>query len=344
MLEKPDIPEEKISAKLQDEYGLRVAQVDFLPLGADQRTAVYRVVTDDASPYFCKLRSGIFDETCVSLPKFLADQGIAAIIAPLPTNRGQLWASLDKYKLILYPFVEGRDGYEIDLSDKHWIDFGAALKRIHAAPFPSALVERIPHESWSPKWREALRIHLDRVGEPAFGDDTAAALGEFLIAERETILDLVGRADRLAQAMAARKRDFSVCHSDLHAGNILIDPGGELYIVDWDDVIQASKERDLMFAGGGQFGAARTPREEEALFYRGYGQTEIDPIALAYYRYERIVQDLAIYCEQIIQSTASGPDRELALRYFKSNFLSNNTIEIAYASDRSPKSLTAEGS
>ncbi|HEX7588011.1 MAG TPA: aminoglycoside phosphotransferase family protein, partial [Anaerolineae bacterium] len=61
---------------------------------------------------------------------------------------------------------------------------------------------------------------------------------------------------------------------------------------------------------------------------------EIDPIALAYYRYERIVQDLAIYCDQIFLSTTGGPDRELTLRYFKSNFLANNTIEIAYASDK----------
>ena len=49
MLEKPDLPDEKIIACLQAEYGLRVATIAFLPLGADLNTAVYRVVADDGT-------------------------------------------------------------------------------------------------------------------------------------------------------------------------------------------------------------------------------------------------------------------------------------------------------
>jgi len=115
---------------LQDEYGLRVVQVAFLPLGADLNTAVYRVVADDETPYFVKLRRGVFDETAVALPKSLRDQGIVQIIAPLTTKTGRLWASLDAFKLILYPFVEGHNGFEVDLSDHQWVDFGTALKCI----------------------------------------------------------------------------------------------------------------------------------------------------------------------------------------------------------------------
>ncbi len=88
MLEKPDLPDEKIIACLQAEYGLHVAAIAFLPLGADLNTAVYRVVADDGTAYFLKLRSGVFDETSVALPKFLSDQGIAQIIAPLATRPG----------------------------------------------------------------------------------------------------------------------------------------------------------------------------------------------------------------------------------------------------------------
>src|SRR3990172_9193385 len=104
MLEKPDLHDEKIIACLQDEYGLPVVQVAFLPLGADLNTAVYRAVADDETPYFVKLRWGVFDEITVALPRFLSGQGIAQIIAPLTTQTGQLWANLDAFKLILYPF------------------------------------------------------------------------------------------------------------------------------------------------------------------------------------------------------------------------------------------------
>jgi spectinomycin phosphotransferase len=230
----------------------------------------------------------------VALPKFLADQGIGHIIAPIATKTGQLWASLDALKLILYPFVEGRNGYEVDLSDRHWRDLGIVLKRIHTGVIPPALTSRIPRETYSPQWREVVKTFLKQIESEAFDDGVAIRLLAFLMARRDQILDLVGRAERLAAVLLSRSPEFVLCHSDLHAGNILIDANGALYIVDWDNPILALKERDLMFIGGGQFGARRTPREEETLFYQGYGQTQTDPIALAYYRYERIVRHCSL--------------------------------------------------
>lgn len=164
MLEQPDIQDERIIACLQDEYGLLVIQVAFLPLGADLNTAVYRAVAEDETPYFVKLRRGVFDETAVVLPKFLSDQGIGQIIAPVATKTGQLWGSLDAFKVILYPFVEGHNGYEVDLSDRQWGEFGAALKRIHTAVVPPALIGRIQRETYSPRWREIVKTFLARIG------------------------------------------------------------------------------------------------------------------------------------------------------------------------------------
>jgi spectinomycin phosphotransferase len=333
MLEAPDLQKDRIAACLQDAYGLRVAQVTFLPLGADLNTAVYRAVADDGTPYFVKLRRGNFDEIAVTLPKFLSDQGIGQIIAPLATRAGELRADLDTFKVILYPFVEGHNGYEIDLSDRHWVDLGAALRRIHSVAAPAGLARCIPPESYAPRWRDIVRASLGRAGGDTFADPAAARLAAFLMARRAEILDLVDRAERLAGVLAARSLEFVVCHSDIHAGNVLIDACAALYIVDWDNPILAPKERDLMYAGGAQFGSRRTPQEEELLFYLGYGPATIDPVALAYYRYERIVEDIAVFCEQLFLSSEGGEDREQSLRYLASNFLPNNTIEIAYNSD-----------
>jgi len=152
--------------------------------------------------------------------------------------------------------------------------------------------------------------------------------------KRAEVLDLVERAERLAEELQAREPEFILCHSDIHAGNILIDGNGAFYIVDWDNPILAPKERDLMYAGGGQFLNTRTPQEEETLFYEGYGQTEIDPAALAYYRYERIVQDISEFCQDIFLTDEGGEDREQAFYYLSSNFLPGGVIEIAYRSDR----------
>ena len=342
MLEKPDLQDGKIIACLQDEYGLLAVQVTFLPLGADRDTAVYRAVADDETAYFVKLRRGVFDETSVALPKCLSNQGIVQIIAPLATKTGQLWANLDAFKLILYPFVEGHDGYEVDLSDRQWVDFGTALKRIHTAVVPPALIRRIQQESYSPHWREIVKMFLEHVENDAFDDPVAAILSAFLKARRDQILDLVGRAERLARALQSRPLEFILCHSDVHAGNILIDANGAFYIVDWDNPILAPKERDLMFVGGGLMGARHTPQEEETLFYRGYGQTQIDPTALAYYRYERIIQDIAVFCERIFLTREGDEDREQSLQYLASSFVPNGVLEIAYESDRTLEELGSE--
>lgn len=338
MLEKPDLQDQKIIACLQDDYGLLVDQVAFLPLGADLNTVAYRIVAENKMPYFVKLRRGVFDETSVALPKFLNDQGIVQIIDPLATKTGQLWANLDAFHLILYPFVEGHNGYEVDLSERHWSDFGTALKSIHTAVVPPALIRRIQRETYSPRWREIVKTFLARVETDSFDDPVAVKLARFLKDRCDEILDLVGRAEQLAQTLQDRSPEYVLCHSDIHAGNILIDVNDALYIVDWDNPILAPKERDLMFIGGGQGFTGHTAQEEETLFYRGYGQTQIDPIALAYYRYERIIQDIAIYCEQIFLTNDGGEDREQSLRYLTSNFLSNGTIEIAYQSDQTQRS------
>jgi spectinomycin phosphotransferase len=334
MLEKPNLPDEKIIACLQADYRLRVATIVFLPLGADLNTAVYRVIVEDGTSYFLKLRSGVFDETSVTLPKFLSDQGIAEIIAPLATQAGQLWANLDAFKVIVYPFVEGRNGYEVDLSDRHWIEFGAALKRIHNTVVPPALIDHIQRETYSSKWRESVRAFMVRIETDTYDDLVAVDMAAFLQTKRVEVLDLVERTEQCAQGLRAHSPEFVLCHSDLHAGNVLITTGGALYLVDWDTLILAPKERDLMYAGGGQFGEARTPHEEERLFYWGYGPMAIDQRALAYYRYERIVEDIAVECEQIFLTSGSGKDREQALRYFISNFQPNGVVEIAYRADK----------
>jgi spectinomycin phosphotransferase len=315
MLEKPDIPDERIIACLQAEYGLRMIQVAFLPLGGDLSTAVYRAVADDGTPYFCKLKRGIFDQVSVKLPKFLSDQDIAQIIPPLVTGTGGLWAELDDFRLILYPFVEGTSGYEVELSERQWTDFGTALKRVHTTSLPPALREKIRKERYSPEWRELCRDIMKRLEDERFDDPIMVDMAAFLQSKREMILHAIGRAEQLAHTMASRPMELVVCHTDMHPGNLFIDKGGTLFIIDWDYPMLAPKERDLMFIGGGQGFKPYIAEQEETLFYRGYGQSQLDPVALTYYRYERGITDLVVESERVLSSTLGTQDRAQSLQY-----------------------------
>jgi spectinomycin phosphotransferase len=333
MLEKPDLEDERIITCLQNEYGLSVLQINFLPLGADLNSALYRVVTNDETSYFCKLRRGDFDEAAVAVPKFLSDLGVKQVIPPLTTRTGNLWVTLDPFKVILYPFVEGHNGFEVNLSAQHWVVFGKALKSLHSAVIPPSLTRSIRREEYTPKWREMVRSFLERIRGETFDEPTAAELADFLAAKHDDTLELAARSEQLAASLQVQNPEFILCHADIHAGNLLIDNSDNLYIVDWDTLCFAPKERDLMFVGAGLGGNGHTPQEEVFLFYRGYGPAHIDPIALAYYRYERIVEDIAVFCQQIFSSDEGGDDRKQSLEYLKSNYLPNHTIEIAYQSD-----------
>lgn len=333
MLEKPDLQDEKIVACVQEAYGLRVRRVEFLPLGADVNTAVYRITTD-ATPFFLKLRSGDFDETAVLLPQFLSKQGIRQVIAPLPTKTGELWTTLDRFKAVLYPFVAGQDGYELKMQPHHWEAFGTTLKNIHSVALSPSLAQALPRETFTDRWREFVKTALAGLDEAWFDDPVAQETAVLLQTERDVILDLIARAERLAQVTQAQSLEMVVCHADIHAGNILITPDDAFYIVDWDTLVLAPKERDLMYVGAGLLGRWFSPLEEEALFYPAYGHTKIDPNLLAYYRYERIVQDIAAYCAELLFTDEGGADRAKSLYYLKTNFLPDHTIAIAYQSDK----------
>jgi spectinomycin phosphotransferase len=327
MLEKPDIPETLLALRVQEEYGIPVAGLAFLPLGADENTAVYRVRTETGTTYFLKLRKN-FDEIIVRVPLLIKEQGIPAIIAPVETTAKQHSADFGEHKLILYPFIEGKDGFEVELSDEQRRRLGVTLKAIHSTPLPPDLRTRIPQETYSPYWRELLQTFLAQVESKPFGEPSAAKVADFMKSRRTEIHQLVQRAGELAFKLQSRPLERVLCHSDLHGGNILIGSHDELYIVDWDNPILAPKERDLMFIGGGIDGIWKSKREE-AIFYQGYGETDIDRTALAYYRYERILEDLVVICRQLLSTDEGGADRERSLGWFTSNFEPGGTIEIA---------------
>lgn len=332
MLEKPALDDAKIIECLHDDYGLKIAEVTFLPLGADVNTAVYRAVSTDAVPYFVKLRREVFDELSVLLPKLLHDQGITQIIEPVSTRSGALWVTLDSFNLTLYPFIEGRNGFEVDLSDAQWVEFGRALKGVHTAVIPPGLAARLQREAYSPKWRETVKRYQQQIETTTFNDPVASKLAAFLRGKGREISHLIKRAEALGAVLQAQSLQFVVCHSDIHAGNLLITEDGFLYLVDWDAPILAPKERDLMFIGGGV--VTRSTPEQEAWFYEGYGQADINPIALAYYRYERIVQDIAAYCGQILFSDEGGEDRQAGVRQLMGQWSPYDVIAMAYHADK----------
>ena len=327
MVTRPDLSDDTLRGVLADYYGLRMSAATFVPSG-DTNSAVFSVTDRSGARYFLKLRSDNFDDAAVAVAAFLHSRGIVAVMASIASVANQFSLRAHDFDWMLYPHFEGSNGFELPLSRGHWIALGAAMREVHQASPPAELARRVPREEYSPRYRAIVKALDDEVDQRRFDDPSAAGLAAVWKAHRADIRLMVEHAEHLADTIRNRSHPFVLCHTDLHAGNVLVGLNNSLAIIDWDNPILAPKERDLMFIGAGVGGIWIDAREAE-WFFAGYGATHIDPDALAYYRCERVVTDFAEYGEFIMHGKGGAEDRAEGLRKFISAFAPNNPFDMA---------------
>src|SRR5437870_4983809 len=130
MREPPSIPEEHLRACLQQQYDLIPVTLDFLPLGLDYKAGVYRVVSEQGTAYLLKVTSRPLYEPSCLVPRYLSNQGITSVVAPVPTKSNALWTKLVDWTVIVYPFIDG-DTSLTGMTNELWKKVGTIFKRIH---------------------------------------------------------------------------------------------------------------------------------------------------------------------------------------------------------------------
>lgn len=332
MLEKHVLSDLIIIECLKINYGIEAAILTFLPIGADTNASIYKVQTFDQTSYFIKLKQGQHHDISVEIVDLLQRAEIQQIIPPIKTIYGKSTQPIDDFTLIVYPFIEGQDGFSRNLTDDQWIQLGKVLKQVHEVEVPPSIQNKIRRETYSPKWRDAVRSIYNHIEADPIADEIAFKLQKFMKKNMPAIRRLVDRSEQLGKKLQDYSLKFVLCHSDIHGGNVLMDENSDIYIVDWDDPIMASKERDLMFVGGGVANVWNKLLEEK-LFYKGYGKTKINSTALTYYRHERIVEDIAVYSRELLLTTAGGKDRLEMYRQFIDMFETQGVVDIAFKTD-----------
>ena len=107
MREPPNIPEERLRACLQDQYDLSPITLEFLPRGRDYNAGVYRVVNEQGTAYLLKVTArSLYKASCL-VPRYLRDEGIISVVAPIPAKNRVLWTQLADWTVIVYPFIDG---------------------------------------------------------------------------------------------------------------------------------------------------------------------------------------------------------------------------------------------
>lgn len=330
-----------LSACLREQYDLAAITLEFLPRGYDYRAGVYRVVSAHDTVYLLKVTSRPLYEPGCLVPRYLRDQGITAVVAPIPTISGSLWTRLaeqsGKWTVMVYPFLVG-DTSLAGMTDDQWRETGRIFRQIHQVRLPPGESPSLREESFNPsgyiQWVRTFESqHLQQTprGEHG-GSGSARALRATWVAHQSTIHTAVTSLERLAAALQSRRPPYVIAHADLHPANLLRDAQGHVHVLDWDEVMLAPKERDFIFI-----------REPQArAFWEGYGlrATEenmeqndaIDWIALSYFRWERVIQDVIEEVRQVLFRDDAGEDaKATAAQRFATGFAPGNNVDAAFA-------------
>lgn len=310
-------------------YGINVNELMLLPLGADINASIYKAKTWDQS-YFVKLIYGHEHEAGLAVLALLQQAKVSLIIPPVLTIQGQLLQRINNATLMVQPFIDGQNCFSHILTDDQWIALGKCLKSIHALDVPPSIQVQLRKETFSPQWRTQIKSFyhlLEGDSGVDIVDEISKNLLNFMKIHAHEIRRLVNRAEELAKECQVDSSSFVLCHADLHGGNVIVDHNNAVYIVDWDNPILAPIERDLMFIGGG-VGNVWNKQNEVELFYQGYGEVNLDLNLLAYYRHERIVEDIAIYIQQILYSC--DKNRLELYKHFIHMFDPRGVVEIAF--------------
>jgi spectinomycin phosphotransferase len=291
---------------VRSRYGFEVMQLEYLNAGM---VSAYRM-TGPSGTFFLKLfpntpyghdASARLEGEHSLLLTLLELNVLERIPAPVRALDGGTISSFQGSMFAVYGFIEGHTIWAT------WQDsfdgIAEILGRLHAAS-PWLLARNLklpmPKENFELPFETRLLEDLRALQQATSASRSGVlALRDLLLPRRDELLGLLGRAKEFQLLVRNRSKESVIAHTDLHGGNLLLDPAGELWALDWETARVAPAEHDLWM-----FHSKFTdfiPAYERALGRR----CEMDFDLIAFYFYRRNLEDLAVNVQLIIDGGRS---------------------------------------
>ena len=195
------------------------------------------------------------------------------ICYPIRTVKDELFFINEGVIGVLFSYIFGNAiGFGNPYSEDELLQLSKIVKDLHAvdtAPFYYIC----PKENYHLEFCNELKFFIEQ-------RSTELPINfRNLIAENSiNILEKLDKAEKAAEQLREKKLPMVLCHTDIHGGNIMRDPNGKLYLIDWENMMLAPKEADLFLFC-----------EEE---YFPIFADNADELALTYYSRRRDLEDL----------------------------------------------------
>jgi len=260
--------------------------------------------------YFAKLIpiSRYSTNIVAALPvqKELHDGGLREMSYPIPTLDGGLSATLENHILVVNNFIDAEWTFDYPFKP-----FVGLIARLHGATVHSP----IEPEAFDDPTLPGFERQLDELLRGRFDNPSQLQL------QREVAPIRAGLETTLARFRAfiddvrsGAPPPMVVTHHDA-PGNVLKDTAGRIYLVDWDDVMLAPRERDTWFH-------LTTPQDRAAflpLYRRTFPNYEVDERMYAYYMLARYFEDIEGHIERVLSPETTDEGKTEALGYFRND-------------------------
>ncbi len=317
------VSDAQIVTILRESYGLGVETLQFTPVG--EASWNYKTVDVHEHVWFVKILRHKLHPASVAIPEFLRNElGYHFVVPPLSNRQDVPWESVVGHEIMVYPYLWGKTVMD-DASFDRWQEIGSIFALLHSTVLSEDVIKTLSSEKFVPVWADTAKSVVAHASINGLAR-TSHELAKFIQSKEQEIQAILSRTTELGSLLRQERPELVLCHADPNESNIFVTDNNEIVLIDWDGVMLAPRERDLMFFTG----------KQQKDFLRGYNKTQqykINPIAIAYYKYEWVVQEIGDYGSQIFFSNVDDATKERALREFRKLFADGDVIQGAYAAN-----------
>ena len=305
MLLEPQIDHTELLEVICTAYGLELDRLEYLGEGS---VHAYRA-SGASGRYFLKL----FPDTLLGREMAARMDGEHALLIALRETRalpripevlrtlnGLTRSSFSGWPLAMYRFIEGKTiwvGWEERVPQ-----IAEILGRLHAGT-PRLLARTlelpVPAEDFGLPFEAGL-LEMMKLLDDVHSSTRVGlrALRDLLRPRRDELMTLLARARAYRDLARSKPRAMVVAHTDLHGGNLLVSPTGDLWALDWETARLAPPEHDLHLYHSRL--EAFLPAYEAALGARA----QLDADLFGLYLYRRNLEDLAVNAAEVMETYA----------------------------------------
>ena len=310
MLSEPTtLPRAALIDALYVAWSISVDSIEYAAIGAGSH---HWSVTDvEGQRWFVSADEAKTAETADTLRRAydtassLRAAGLDFVLAPLPNAGGSTVTPVSGWQVTVRRYIEGHGGTWGEWADEaRHLAAAAIIGRLHQASPPAEL----PLWQFDVPLRTELVDALDHLDEPWASGPYAERCRNQLRTSTDLLSDLFERYDELAHLLRASSEPWVVSHGEPHPGNFVTSTSGDLYLIDWDTVRLAPRERDVWLLCGENEAAMRA-------YLDNANQPELRPEVLELFRLRWRLQDICVNVAWLRAPHDDSDDSRLALQY-----------------------------